>query len=104
MRFGVTRIARGRGFTLMEMVVVLALIAILAAAILPEMRGTYEDARLRSSSRELIDAMNLAYSRAVTLNQQHRVRFDINNGKYVIEKRARGERGLSVFMPVKDLA
>src|SRR5690242_21267537 len=47
--------------------------------------------------RSLIDAMNLAYSRAVTLNQQHRVRFDINNGKYVIEKRARGERGLSVF-------
>src|SRR5207245_1902614 len=56
------------------------------------------------SSREIINAMNLAYSRAVTLNQQHRIRFDPGKGRYVIEKRARGEGGLSIFVPVRDLA
>src|SRR5690242_12073923 len=50
-------------FTLLEIMVVLVLIGILTALILPEMRGTYEDALLRSTSRQLVNAFNLAYSR-----------------------------------------
>lgn len=95
--------ARGPGFTLIELMVVLALIAIMTAVIIPEMRGTFEDAVLRSSSRELVNVCNLTYSRAVTLNQIHRVHLETSSGKYLIERRSRGGQGGSGFMPVPDL-
>ena len=80
--------ARG-GFTLLELMIVLVLIAIMAAMIIPEMKGTYDDALLRSSSRKLVDAFSLASSRAVSLNQLHRVRIEKSSGRYSIEARGR---------------
>ena len=73
--------------------VVLVLIGIMTAAILPEMKGTYEDALLRATCRRLVDVFHLAYSRAVSLNQLHRVRFDRVSGRYFIEKA--GENGFA---------
>ena len=67
-------LSTARGFTLIELMVVVVLIGILTAMIIPEMKGTYGDALLRSTSRDLVNVFNLAYSRAVTLNQTHRVR------------------------------
>src|SRR5690349_11843034 len=53
-------ISDGRNaFTLMELMVVVVLIGILSAVIIPEMRGTYEEAVLRSTSRELVNAFNI---------------------------------------------
>ena len=74
-----------RGFSLIELMVVLVLIGIATAVIIPEMRGTYEDAVLRSTGRKLVDVFHLASSQAVTLNQPHRVHFDRKKGRYMIE-------------------
>ena len=38
-----------RAFTLMELVVVVVIIGIMTALIIPEMKGTFEDALLRST-------------------------------------------------------
>src|ERR1041384_1216227 len=73
------------GFSLMELMVVLVLIGIMTAVIVPEMKGTYEDALLRATSRRLVDVFHIAYSRAVSLNQLHRVRFDKVSGRYFVE-------------------
>jgi len=79
-----------RAFTLIELMVVVVLIGIMTALIVPEMKGTYEEALLRSSSRELVNVLSLASSRAVSINQLHRVRLDSHSGRYLVERRASG--------------
>jgi Tfp pilus assembly protein FimT len=69
--------------------VVVVLIGIMTALIIPEMKGTFEDALLRSQCRDLANACQTAYSRAVTLNQVHRVRMDARGEQFYIERRER---------------
>jgi type II secretion system protein H len=95
---------RRAGFTLVELMVVVVLIAILAAVIIPEMKGSMNDALLRSTSQELVSVFNVAASRAISINQAQRVRLDHKTGKYVIEARAHEPGGAARFVPVKDLA
>src|SRR4051812_17938396 len=92
------------GFTLIELMLVLVLIAIMAAMIAPEMKGSMEDALLRSSARKVVDLFNLTYSRAVSLNQQHRVRLDPHNGEYRVEQQNNGLLDPRGFSPIHDLA
>jgi type II secretion system protein H len=89
-------------FTLMELMVVLVLIGIMTAMILPEMKGTFEDALLRSSARKLVDVFSLTSSQAVSRNQLHRVRLDPGTGRYLVERR-RFEKGQEDFVPLPDL-
>lgn len=100
---GCLRRRKKRGFTLIELMVVLTLIAIMSAMILPEMRGTYDDALLRSTGRNLITAFNLAYSRSVSANEIHRVRLDQKEGRYIIETRGRDAEGGRGFKPVRGI-
>ena len=90
-------------FTLLELMVVIILIGILAAAILPAMRGTFEHALLRSASRELIDVCSIAGSHAVSLNESHRVRIDRQTGRYLIERQMSEDERVADFIPVRDL-
>jgi len=90
-----------RAFTLIELMVVLALIGILSALIIPEMKGTFEDSLLRSTSRDLVNIFSIAASRAVSLNQLHRVRVDAKTGRYVIEKRVRESAQGDEFVPIR---
>jgi type II secretion system protein H len=89
-----------RGFTLVELMVVVIIIGIMSAMIVAEMHGTFQNALLRSTSRELINAFNVAGSRAVSVNRPHRIRLDAVTHRYFLERSARG--GLD-FFPVRDL-
>jgi type II secretion system protein H len=91
------------GFTLIELMVVVVLIAIMTAVIIPEMKGTYEDALLRSTGRELVGVLNLAYSQTITLSQRHRVRLDKAAGRYFVERAVRESEPGSGFVPVRDV-
>ena len=91
------------GFTLVELMVVIVIIGIMTALMIPEMQGTFQDALLRSTSRELINVFDLAYSRAVSLNQLRRVRLDEKTGRYLVEKQVT-ENGLENFVPADDAA
>ena len=92
-----------RGFTLIELMVVVVLIGIMTAMIIPEMKGTFEDALLRSTARKLVNILNLAYSQAVTVSQPHRVRLDRKSGHYVMERTAREGEGDGGFVPVRNV-
>jgi len=95
--------ARARsGFTLIELMVVLVVIGILALAILPEMHGVYENALLRSATRQWTDVIGLTYSRAVSGNQAHRIRWDGRMGEYFIERHSNAPGNREGFVPVED--
>src|ERR1039457_5370409 len=92
-----------RAFTLIEMMTVLVLIGIMTAMIIPEMKGSFEDALLRSTSRDLVRVFELASSRAISLNHFHRVRLDSDTGRLLVEPRVRGGTE-EEFVPLKDVA
>ena len=71
--------------------------------IIPEMRGTFQDALLRSTSRELVSVFGIASSRAVSINETLQVRVDRNTGQYAIEKRVRDGGRETRFVPVSDI-
>ncbi len=87
---------RARAFTLIELMVVLVLISIMSAVIVGEMGGTFHDALLRSTGRQLMGVFSLASSRAISLDRAHQVRFDRATGRYAVETRRHGE-----FVPVE---
>ena len=102
MRLKLSLRERRDGFTLIELMTVIVIIAIMTALMIPEMRGTFQDALLRSNSRKLIDVFGLAYSRAVSLNQMRRVQLDEKSGRYLVEKQV-SENGLMNFVPAEDM-
>jgi len=88
----------------MELILVLVLIAIMAALIVPEMKGSFEDSLLRSSGRKLVDVFNLASSRAISFNQQYRVHLEQSTGRYIVERQAGDSQDSNDFEPVTDIA
>jgi len=100
MRSALIRRSKPSGFTLIELMVVIVLIAIMSTMIIPEMQGTYDDAILRSSSRSLVNLLNMTSTRSVTANQIFRVRFDLTTGQYCVEKCVRERATEYEFAPL----
>ncbi len=104
MRLGADKEARRkRGFTLIELMVVMTIIAVTAAVIIPEMGGTLEDALLRSSSRDLTGIFDLASSQAISRNQTYRVHFERRTGRYQLEAQKPDPFGRPGFVPMHDV-
>lgn len=57
---------KNAGFTLIEVIVTMAVIAILAAIAIPSLRGFADSSRVTSATNDLVSALNLARSEAVT--------------------------------------
>lgn len=92
-----------RGFTLVELMVVLVLIAVLTAVMIPEMRGTFEGEQLRAISRELIRGLSIANSQSITVNQPHRLIIDRERNRYRVERLARTEDAGTGFVPASGV-
>jgi general secretion pathway protein H len=73
-----------RGFTLVELVVVLAILALGTALVLPSLSGPLTSARFRQGGAELRAAMTQARARAAASGRMRAVRIDLDRGEYGI--------------------
>lgn len=66
---------RQLGFTLLELVVVLVLLGIIAVLVAPGLGGSLDNARLKTASRELLAALRVQRSEAITQGKIITLRF-----------------------------
>ncbi len=78
MKFRPFELARMRGFTMIELMVVIAIAAILATVAVPALQGTVRDFRQRSALSLLVSDLNQARGEAIKRNS--RVLLCVRNG------------------------
>jgi uncharacterized protein (TIGR02596 family) len=66
---------RPRAFTLLEMLVVIAIIAILAAVVVPAVAPVLRSSQMNTAGAMLVDELNFARQTALTMNRDVEVRF-----------------------------
>ncbi|MCM2357232.1 MAG: prepilin-type N-terminal cleavage/methylation domain-containing protein [Geobacteraceae bacterium] len=80
-----TRKRRQRGFTLIEMVVVIVVLSLVALLVLPRLPST-DAAELRSSARNLAAAIRYLGERAVTTKTIYRMQLNLTEGTVAVTR------------------
>ncbi|MEE8453028.1 MAG: prepilin-type N-terminal cleavage/methylation domain-containing protein [Thermoguttaceae bacterium] len=81
------RLPRLRGYTLLELIIVLALIAAIAALSLPAMRGPMDKSELRSAAKELCNRLALARLDAIEAGAAYQFRFEPAGRRFEVARR-----------------
>jgi len=74
-----------KGFTLMELMITIAIIGIISALALPSFRNILERQRLVGATEHLFANLQYARSEAIKQNQSIRFQFDVNNWCYGVD-------------------
>ena len=74
-----------KGVTLIELVVVMAIIAIGAVMVAPNIGAWIPNYRLRSSTRDIVSALRTAQMKAISMNTQYQVAFNPGAGSYILQ-------------------
>ena len=92
-----------KGITLLELIVVMAIIAIGAALTTPNIGGWLPTYRLRSATRDVVSIMRVAQIKAVSNNTQYQAVFNPGNSTYVLQYRGTGgnwvDEGSTLTLP-----
>jgi general secretion pathway protein H len=107
MRIVPCRRRRVRGLTLIEILIVLAIIALVTAIALPMVTGT-SNAEMRSAARQLASGLRLARSEAVSQRRETFLVIDLAGRRFKVDRNAREyplpkNMELKLFTAQKDL-
>jgi prepilin-type N-terminal cleavage/methylation domain-containing protein len=81
-----------RGITLTELVVTIAIVAVLAVILVPNLGSWIRHYRIKAAVREIVSQMELAKIKALKNNLEYRVVFEAATGTFYLE---RGNRSSS---------
>jgi general secretion pathway protein H len=100
--------SRDRGFTLLEILIVLALMAIVAGFVMPMFGGPISTSELRASARQLAAGLRLAQSEAVAQRRETFLVLDVAGKRFKVdndphEHRLPSKIELKLFTAQNDL-
>ena len=78
---------RRRGITLIELVITLAIVAVLSVMVVPGLGRWVREYRMKRVVRQIVSRMELAKIMALKSNLEHRIAFDPGGGTFQIESR-----------------
>lgn len=73
------------GFSLVELLVTIGIIAVVAAIAVPQLQAYVTNSRLKSAARDIMGDIFLCKERAIVENRQYRIAFNIG-GTYTVEQ------------------
>ena len=74
------------GVTLIELAVVMAIVAIMGLFLAPAIGEWLDNFRIRQAGRDIVSHLQLAKIRAISRSLEYRVRFDLANDEYLVER------------------
>lgn len=77
------------GFTLMEMMVVIAIVGIIAAAVVPNFIGWRNNAKVSQAARQIYSDLQTARTTAIKTNSTVSIDFDTGTNSYTLNGRER---------------
>ncbi len=90
------------GYTLMEMIIVMTIIAVITAGVIPVFQGTLTRIRGDRASRDFVALMKYAQESAISESTEYRFYMSHEKGTYWLERGAIDADGERIFKPVGD--
>lgn len=89
-----------KGFSLVEMMVVIVLIAIMSSMIIPQMSGNHKDSLLKTTARDIVQTLRVAHTQAVTQGKRHWFKINQGLGQFRVEALKKGANAQFILTPV----